>query len=38
MRSYIMEGVVTALSSITHNGGERNGTVTQLRREKICTT
>ena len=35
MRSYIMEGVVTALSSITHNGGERNGTVTQLRREKF---
>jgi hypothetical protein len=30
-----MEGVVTALSSITHNGGERNGTVTQLRREKF---
>lgn len=30
-----MEGHVTALSSISHNGGERNGTVTQLRREKF---
>lgn len=36
MRTYILEGVVTALSSITHNGGERNGTVTQLRREKFA--
>lgn len=35
MRTYVLEGVVTALSSITHNGGERNGTVTQLRREKF---
>jgi len=35
MRTYLLEGVVTALSSITHNGGERNGTVTQLRREKF---
>lgn len=35
MRTYILEGVVTALTSITHNGGERNGTVTQLRREKF---
>ena len=35
MRSYVLEGIVTALSSITHNGGERNGTVTQLRREKF---
>lgn len=35
MRTYILEGVVTALSSISHNGGERNGTVTQLRREKF---
>lgn len=35
MRTYIMEGHVTALSSISHNGGERNGTVTQLRREKF---
>lgn len=35
MKTYILEGVVTALSSITHNGGEKNGTVTQLRREKF---
>jgi len=35
MKSYILEGVVTALSSISHNGGERNGTITQLRREKF---
>ena len=35
MRSYVLEGVVTALTSISHNGGERNGTVTQLRREKF---
>lgn len=38
MRTYILEGVVTALSSISHNGGERNGTVTQLRREKFVQT
>lgn len=35
MRTYILEGIVTALSSISHNGGERNGTITQLRREKF---
>jgi hypothetical protein len=35
MRSYVLEGVVTALTSLSHNGGERNGTVTQLRREKF---
>lgn len=35
MKTYILEGIVTALSSITHNGGEKNGTVTQLRREKF---
>ena len=35
MRTYILEGTVTALSSITHNGGERNGITTQLRREKV---
>lgn len=35
MKTYIIEGIVTALSSITHNGGERNGTVTQFRREKM---
>lgn len=36
MRTYILEGVVTALTSISHNGGERNGTITQLRREKFA--
>lgn len=35
MKTYILEGIVTATSSITHNGGEKNGTVTQLRREKF---
>lgn len=35
MKTFVLEGVVTALSSISHNGGERNGTVTQLRREKF---
>lgn len=35
MKTYILEGIVTALSSITHNGGEKSGTVTQLRREKF---
>lgn len=35
MKTYILEGVVTALSSICHNGGEKNGVVTQLRREKF---
>lgn len=35
MRTYVLEGIVTALSSISHNGGERNGTTTQLRREKF---
>lgn len=38
MRSYVLEGIVEALTSITHNGGERNGTVTQLRREKFVQT
>jgi CRISPR/Cas system CSM-associated protein Csm3 (group 7 of RAMP superfamily) len=35
MKTYILEGTVTALSSISHNGGEKNGVVTQLRREKF---
>lgn len=35
MKTYILEGIVTALSSICHNGGEKNGVVTQLRREKF---
>lgn len=35
MKTYVLEGIVTAISSITHNGGEKNGVVTQLRREKF---
>lgn len=35
MKTYILEGTCTALSSISHNGGEVNGTITQLRREKF---
>ena len=35
MKTYILEGTCTALSSISHNGGERNGTIIQLRREKF---
>lgn len=35
MRTYIFEGVVTALTSIAHNGGEQNGITSQLRREKF---
>ncbi len=35
MKTYIFEGLCTALSSISHNGGERNGTIVQLRREKF---
>jgi CRISPR type IV-associated protein Csf2 len=35
MRTYVFEGVVTALSSICHNGGEKNGITSQLRREKF---
>lgn len=35
MKTLILEGVVTAISSISHNGGERNGITTQLRREKF---
>jgi len=35
MKTYILEGIVTATSSICHNGGEKNGTVTQFRREKF---
>jgi len=38
MKTYIMEGIVTALSSISHNGGEQNGITTQLRREKFVQT
>lgn len=35
MQTYHFEGVVTALSSITHNGGESFGINQKLRREKI---
>ena len=35
MKTYVLEGVCTALSSISHNGGEKNGTIVQLRREKF---
>lgn len=35
MRTFVMEGKVIALSSVTHNGGEQNGTTAQLRREKF---
>lgn len=35
MKTYQFEGVVTAKSSIAHNGGEQNGNITQLRREKF---
>lgn len=35
MRTYQLDGVVTALSSISHGGGESNGVTAQLRREKF---
>lgn len=35
MKTFVLEGTCTAISSISHNGGERNGTVIQLRREKF---
>lgn len=35
MKTFVLEGVCTALSSISHNGGEKNGTIVQLRREKF---
>lgn len=35
MKTFILEGICTALSSISHNGGEKNGTIVQLRREKV---
>lgn len=38
MKTYIMEGIVTALSSVSHNGGEQNGITSQLRREKFVQT
>ncbi len=30
MKTYILEGTCTALSSISHNGGEKNGTIIKL--------
>ena len=35
MKTYIIVAKITALSSISHNGGEKNGIVTHLRREKF---
>lgn len=35
MKTYSFEGIVTALSSISHNGGESFGISTKLRREKF---
>lgn len=35
MRSLQMQGIVTALSSISHNGGETLGITSQFRREKF---
>jgi len=35
MKTFVLEGTCTALSSISHNGGEKNGTIVQLRREKF---
>ena len=35
MESYIFEGVVTALTSISHNGGQSHGINSKLRREKF---
>lgn len=35
MKTFVSEALVTALTSISHNGGERNGIITQMRREKM---
>jgi CRISPR type IV-associated protein Csf2 len=35
VKTYSFDGIVTAVSSIMHNGGEQNGIATQLRREKF---
>jgi len=35
MESYVFQGVVTALESISHNGGQSFGITTKLRREKF---
>lgn len=36
MKTFVIQGVCTALSSISHNGGEKNGVTIQLRREKFA--
>jgi CRISPR type IV-associated protein Csf2 len=38
MESYLFEGVMTALSSISHNGGQSFGINSKLRREKLVQT
>lgn len=38
MESYVFEGVVTALESISHNGGQSFGITSKLRREKFVQT
>lgn len=38
LKQYIFEGVITALSSITHNGGQSFGITSKLRREKFVQT
>lgn len=35
MKTVILKGIVTALSSIAHNGGEKSGLVTHFRRESF---
>src|SRR5690606_1955676 len=35
MRTISFEGVATAITSIIHNGGEKNGIASMLRREKF---
>lgn len=35
MQTLILEGVVRALTQISHNGGEINGNVAALRRMKV---
>lgn len=35
MKTYVLEGTLTALSSISHNGGDSFGINSKLRREKV---
>lgn len=35
MQTYVLEGTMTALSSISHNGGQSFGVTSKLRREKF---